>query len=213
MSSRVVTVRPSWGELSRFADHHERGELLLEWSSDLTDDDHWRAVADVWVDCDRQSITPAEWRDLWLADRPGREHTMTNEERAALAALPERVAVYRGVDGFTTPNGRRGHGLSWTLDRDLAHWFADRGGGGRLTEDDSGGFVQIGHVLRHRIMAFLRNRNESEIVVLPKYIYARSDELFDPDRVARHLADREARHAQFIEDFQAERRLAGGDNV
>lgn len=43
---------------------------------------------------------------------------MTADERAALAALPETVTVYRGAD-----RGVNEHGLSWSLDRAVAARF------------------------------------------------------------------------------------------
>jgi hypothetical protein len=48
----------------------------------------------------------------------GREHLMDAEERAA---LPDVVTILRG---FTHAEGARG--LSWTLDRERAEWFARR---------------------------------------------------------------------------------------
>ena len=47
---------------------------------------------------------------------------MEQEERKALAALPDRLTIYRGV------HIKKGtlRGLSWTLDRERAEWFANR---------------------------------------------------------------------------------------
>jgi len=46
---------------------------------------------------------------------------MTDEERAQVDPLPARVTVYRGANSFNKPSG-----LSWTLDREVAYWFANR---------------------------------------------------------------------------------------
>lgn len=166
----------SWKELSRFANHWSRGSLLREHAGDLSTEDYWSAVAQAWSDSDRQDLTPADWRTVWLADAQlGREQAMTIEEREQLGALPERVSVYRGVN-------QRNHitGLSWTLDRDLAHWFAWRHV--PPNEVSTPGLligVRSGIVLRHRIIALIQERNEHEILVQPKYVHARSWEAAD----------------------------------
>jgi hypothetical protein len=206
----MSTVNPSptrsissWDELSRYANHHERGWLLLEHAHDLSGDDYWRAVADAWLDSDRQSLAPADWRGLWLADRPGREQVMTVEDRDALAALPERVTVYRGVNCRNYVAG-----ISWTLDRNLAHWFALRW----VNAEYPKGFTVIsGTVLRHRILALLQD-SEHEIIAQPKHVYGRSWDRPDPDRArqiteARQREERE-RHEAYLR-AHADRK--GGD--
>ena len=117
----------SWSEISKYADHTSRGVLLLEHSLTLGDQDYWHAVRDAWQDSDRQPLSAAQWRTLWCADRPGRENVMDAGERDRLAALPDRVEVHRGVNARNTVSG-----LSWTLDADTAHWFADIPGAGSL---------------------------------------------------------------------------------
>lgn len=161
MSSRSHGAPASWDDLSRYADHHQRGELLLTHAEAMSDGDYWRAVADAWQDSERQSLSRADWRRLWLADRPGREQAMTADEHAALAALPRRVAVFRGVHLF---NGVAG--LSWTFDREKAAWFARR-------DLDGYGAVVSGRVLHRRILALFEARQEHELIVQPCHVYAR----------------------------------------
>jgi hypothetical protein len=117
----------SWSEISKNADHASRGVLLVEHAHTLSDEDYWRAVSDAWQDSDRQRLSASEWRKLWTAVRPGRANVMDAEERDQLAHLPERVQVYRGVNAYNAVSG-----LSWTLDADTAHWFADIPGAGSL---------------------------------------------------------------------------------
>jgi hypothetical protein len=154
-------ARP-WEERFRFADHHERGSLMLEVPADLDDAAYWRAVASAWQDCERQSLTAAQWRALLTAQRAGREqHLMTSEERQELAALPERVTVHRGVHAYSYATG----GLSWTLDRTRAVWFAQR-----FPSPEWPGVVITGQVLRHRIVALFQARGESEVLVFPRFV-------------------------------------------
>jgi hypothetical protein len=158
-----------WERAMAFAGHAERGPLVLAHGDEMDDATYWRCVADAWQDSERQSLTPADWRSLFGADRPGREHLMRPEERRELAALPERVEVYRGVNAYSHVAG-----ISWTLDREQAEWFARR----FPERPDYPGFVWSavvsGRVLRHRIIALFQARQESEVVVFPRYVYRRS---------------------------------------
>jgi len=58
------SAEEGWDELSRYADHYERGWLLLEYADVLPDCDYWRAVGEAWSDSDRQPLT---W---WRTPRP-----------------------------------------------------------------------------------------------------------------------------------------------
>lgn len=55
------------------------------------------------------------------------EHLMDDDERAALAALPDRIEVYRGTSGISVAKARGG--MSWTTDKATAAWFANLFGG------------------------------------------------------------------------------------
>jgi hypothetical protein len=92
------------------------------------------------------------WRPLWAT--PNIElGVMDDEERAALAALPDVVTVYRG-----TGHPRERQPLSWTLDKEKARWFAKR--------FQRNGYILTGKVKKADIRALLLVRKESEIVAL-----------------------------------------------
>ncbi len=87
------------------------------------------------------------------------EALMTPEERQQLQALPDSVTVYRGVTSF---NAKRIKVLSWTLDKDTAQWFANRFG--------EKGTVYTAQIHKEHICALFHGRNESEIILDPKYL-------------------------------------------
>lgn len=66
---------------------------------------------------------------------------------------------YRGVTSYNAKNIKA---LSWTLDRDTAEWFAYRFG--------EEGTVYEAQIQKEHILAFFNGRNESEVVVDPKYL-------------------------------------------
>ncbi len=142
--------RLSWDQISHGADHYKRGMLLWEHRRELSDEDYWPAVAAGWQDNDLQPLTRADWHELW--QMPSRQHNrhnvMTPEELEKLAAPPDRVTVHRGyryrIEG-NYAHGTFSNGLSWTTNPQKAG-----------------------------IIAVFDARNESEIVVEPRYVYSRS---------------------------------------
>jgi hypothetical protein len=78
---------------------------------------------------------------------------MTEQEQLELAALPKTFTVRRGIG---TQHKRAIDGLSWTLSREKAEWFAVRRAGK--------GYLVEGRVRREDAFALLNGRDEKEIV-------------------------------------------------
>ncbi len=74
-----------------------------------------RGVRDVWLNSENVRQYPRRWRKAWESVR------LTDTERIALAAMRNPLSVFRGV---CTRN--RWKGLSWTIHREKALWFATR---------------------------------------------------------------------------------------
>lgn len=132
---------------------HERLQAFAQLGS-LSDRDYWRLLAQIWIGHDVVYSDLATWRALFGSSRPGREWLMDEAERARVAALPEVVTAYRG---FSHPGGQAG--ISWTLEREQAEWFA------RRLEVLGGAFVATVVVPRERIVAVFDGRDEAEAVI------------------------------------------------
>lgn len=135
---------------------HERPyrlDAFMQIEDDLDDDEYWSLLADIWIDSENIWQNLDQWRRLFESTRSG--SPMTEEEEAALAAMPDPVPVYRG--GVEDANE---YGLSWTTDRERAEWFAVR-----MTADDEVGVVLDGLVAKEHVAAYFTGRGESEIVV------------------------------------------------
>lgn len=87
------------------------------------------------------------------------EYLMDEEEQQQYQELENFVTIYRGVTSYNAKNVRA---LSWTLDRKTAEWFAHRFG--------EEGTVYEAQIQKEHILAFFNGRNESEVVVDPKYL-------------------------------------------
>ncbi|WP_373509220.1 hypothetical protein [Thiocapsa sp.] len=75
--------------------------------------------------------------------------------------MPETVTVWRGTSALTRPQAVRG--LSWTLDRDLACWFAMR-----FADRNGSPLLLTARVPRSEIMLDTDERNEREAVIFRK---------------------------------------------
>lgn len=120
---------------------------------------YWKLLHNVWVDTEnlRQWGEPLIKR-LLEADRPGRsEHFMSQADREELDALPDKVTIYRGFNHVSW------WGWSWTTDEAKAEWFAKR-------FENHLGPAQVASavVAKSKIIAFLGNRGESEVIINPR---------------------------------------------
>jgi hypothetical protein len=134
---------------------HERAYRLGAFCfiADRVDDRHyWELLSDVWEDSNNIWQNRAAWRAVWKSERPMKRFAMRDEERRRFDDLDDLITVYRGQ-----PPRPRTREMSWTLDRDVAVWFAKRW-------SRNGGFLLTGTVAKADIHAFKNGRQELEIV-------------------------------------------------
>ena len=84
---------------------------------------------------------------------------MEQDEYIQFKTLDDTVTVYRGV---TPHNAKSVKALSWSLNQETAEWFAKRFG--------HRGYVYEGQIDKKYVYAYFSGRNESEIVMRPKYL-------------------------------------------
>jgi hypothetical protein len=121
--------------------------------------EYWELLGAIWVDSENIWQNLEEWREVLTSRRPGRRYMMSEDEREALAAMPEELTIHRG---YSHPGGTR-LGFSWTLSEDRADWFARR-----LARDGEVPVVLISKVGRADVIAYFTGRGEEEIVVDPR---------------------------------------------
>ena len=93
----------------------------------IPDDRYWAMLREIYL---KQKFTYYNidlFKQLFRADRPGRENLMEPEERDMLASLPDELKVYRGY-AYEDDDDEQyfAEGIAWTLDRHHAVWFANR---------------------------------------------------------------------------------------
>ena len=128
-----------------------RVEAFIKIADKLSDTDYWKLLSDIWVDTENQYAHLEEWKKLLASKRPNRHYMMTEEEDNILRALSQEVTIYRGCQ-----KGINEDGLSWTLDKSKAKFFANRFG--------KKGIILERTISKNDIVAVLLGRGESEVV-------------------------------------------------
>jgi Fe-S-cluster formation regulator IscX/YfhJ len=146
----------------RYLGLHEkpyRLDAFLQICDRLDHVEYWSLLGHIWTGSENIYQQRREWQTALQADRPGREHLMNDEDRRTLAGLPDPLTVYRG---FHHDEGQ--HGMSWTMSRERAAWFASR-----LCRDEdlTPPRVAQGQLARADALAYFSDRGEQEVLALP----------------------------------------------
>jgi len=142
---------------------HERPyrlDAFMEIQDELTDDEFWSLLADIWTDSENIPEMRDYWDELLASPRPGRLSMMRDDERIEYDSLPDIVTIYQGH------TEERDDGWSWTTDPNIASWFADR----FAKIEGSTPYVTTAKVKKDEIHAFLTRRGESEVLADPESV-------------------------------------------
>jgi len=143
-------------DYEKFVWLHERPyrlEAFIDIQYSLSDNGYWKLLGQIWTDTENGWANIKQWRELFSSERPKRGWLMDWDEQLAYESLADTVTVYRGCQ-----SGLNEDGISWTLKRDKAEWFATR-----FSED---GIVLEKEVSKQDIVAVFTGRNEFEAVIL-----------------------------------------------
>lgn len=118
-------------------------------------------LADAWIRSENPNMDRNLNKEKLLSmfRQADKTELMDEREIQALEEMDEEITIYRGV---TSLNAKKIRALSWTTNYETAYWFAHRFG-----ED---GTVYEAHIKKAHIFAFFDQRNESEVIIDPKYL-------------------------------------------
>lgn len=151
---RQASLEKNWVSYLYLHERPYRLNAFLMIMDRMTDPEYWDLLRHIWTDSENIWQNVRVWKRLLKSARPFSERFMDEEERAALAALPEKVTIYRGYQKKLNRNG-----LSFTLDRAIAVKLGRRW----LKTCD----VWKRVVKREQIFAYLKSRGEEEIILVP----------------------------------------------
>lgn len=88
---------------------------------------------------------------------------MTKQELKIYNSLPENITIYRGMTVAELESGD--FGISWTLSKECAEFFAFKYGRNFSTENKPKVVHQL-EVLKVEILAYFHERNEQEVIYI-----------------------------------------------
>lgn len=165
-----------WGQALALYEKPYRMQKLFEWQERIDELAWWKLFADTYIGIEnweqyREQIYDA-MTIVSLRQEPTargmatleavRNAMMDEDEREAFEKLPKTVTVYRGYCRECGDDG-----VSWTLERETAEWFARR----RQTVDQDK-LLPVGIVIRATFwrdatFGYFTRRDESEVIALP----------------------------------------------
>jgi hypothetical protein len=166
LKKEQVEKAASDGDWHRYVFWHERayrlGALLdaVEKGAKVDPKIYWELVGSIWTDSENIREDRRSWQTIWTEPVPKRPFCMSSSERKALKALPDVIQVWRGVGHRTAARG-----MSWTINKTKAEWFARR-----YSSDDRTPHLVSGVVLKTDVLAYFTGRNESEVVAMPSRV-------------------------------------------
>ena len=152
-----------WGYLFVY-ERPYRLDAFMDICDRMEDEEFWKIAGWLWTDTENQWQNVSTWNYIkWQANegedyRPKSECFMDEDERKFLDSLPESgITIYRGC--FVGINDFEG--LSWTLDKEVAEQFANRG----KREDDWESTILEKTIDKKDIFAVKLSRKEMEIIL------------------------------------------------
>jgi len=104
-------------------DTTNRIETFLDIADKLKNENYWYGLGQAIDDCEILHFCKNQVKKA-LQDKThqGREHMMSEEERAKFAQLPDEITIYRGMTMDEYNSGD--FGVAWSLDKKQAEFFA-----------------------------------------------------------------------------------------
>lgn len=119
----------------------------------LSKKDFAKILADYWVAYGIMDAPKTKFLS-WFQEAD-KSYLMSKREQKKFNALPEKVTIYRGVN-----NPGYKYGFSWTLDKRIAYWFANR-------YENKESYVYECTVDKKDLVCYFEIRNEEEVIIDP----------------------------------------------
>jgi len=147
-------------------------------SEQMTDIEYWETLRFVWMSTENPFQCLGHCVKLFSSRRASRDRLMSDQDRAALDGLPEKLRIYRGY----SPKFQNKKGISWTLRREVAQRLGGRRGRYMANEEAE---IRDETVKKDGIIAYMNFRNEEEIIYLGDFC---EDVAQNDARAEEHMA-------------------------
>jgi hypothetical protein len=111
---------------------------------------YWRILSSLWTGSENIFQHKELWKEL-LKDKTNSHYFMSKKDLEFYNSLENEFIVYRGYNQWED-------GYSYTIDKDVAIWFAERFG--------QNGLIRERLVKKEDVFAFTNSRQEKEIIII-----------------------------------------------
>jgi len=138
-----------------------RMDAFIEIQDRLSDAQYWRNLEFVFSITEYVHENKAKWLELLKSKRRFRQLMMTRKDRKSFEKMPEILTIYRGYQ-----HGKYHHkmGISWTLSKKKATWFAYRRSANGSPK------VVVGTCKKTDVLCYTDDRKEQEVIIDPANI-------------------------------------------
>ena len=160
LAAEFLSERDYFGFLWLF-DSCNRFLPFWEIHEGMTDEEYWDILRQVWVSIEWVEPHKANWIRLLQSRSSTRHLLMTEAEHHAITTWPDEIKIFRGYRA-----GRGKNGLSWSLSEKTAEMFPQLRWRG-----ENQPMVVSGYCYKQDVIAYITEREEEEIVILPQNVY------------------------------------------
>lgn len=111
---------------------------------------YWKILSTLWTGSENIFQHKELWAEL-LKDKTNSQYFMSKKDLEFYNSLENEFIVYRGYTHWE-------NGYSYTIDKDIAVWFAERFG--------QNGLIKERLVKKEDVFAFTNSRKEKEIIII-----------------------------------------------
>ena len=126
---------------------------------------YWETLREAYTMSDNLFNYRFDLRAAFMSEEENRDSLMSKKEQMVLNTLPEKIKIYRGVT--TDEIDSKSFGLSWSLKREVAEFFAFKYRRNYDTSSSLKTVIEI-EVDKNEIIAYFQDREEEEIIYLSK---------------------------------------------
>lgn len=145
-------------------------DILLQHQSKMSDEVYWKSIGHCYVSSDMAHANSIIVDYFLKNKRPNKHFLMTEEERAFLNNLPEKITIYRGCSKKEIKSKKLKY--SWTLKKSIAEYFAfeyiNYTVEKSVIKDKSKYEVVERTIDKSEIYAYFGGREEEEILYFPQ---------------------------------------------
>jgi len=147
-----------------WANSYERFSVFLKIKDQLSDPaTYWKQLRSAYQESDNLYQWKSEIKNCFQVDLPGKRYLMDEAERKIISDLSDEVTIHRGMTVEEAESND--YGISWTLNREKAEYFAFTYGRNHDTNGLEKTIISK-QIIKDQILALFNSRNEREIIFI-----------------------------------------------